>query len=124
MITTKIDVRACGGYLIVTMCGELDAVDAEAVGSVLTSAADGNPRLAVDLTGLKFIDCCALGVLARARAQARRAGGDLVLAAPGPLVRRTLTLAEMSHGFAVSATTAEAVMAAGWAHVQAPAPCA
>ena len=41
----------------------------------------GDARIIVDLAALEFIDCCALGALGRVRAQARQAGGDLLLAA-------------------------------------------
>ena len=122
MIRARIGVRACDGYLIVAISGELDVVDAEAAGSVLAVAADGNPRLAVDMTGLQYIDCCALGVLARVRAQARQAGGDLLLAAPGPVARRVLALRATTPGFTVGATAAEAALTAGWAHARTPAP--
>jgi len=41
---------------------------------------------------LDFLDCSAFGALLRVRAMARRGGGDVVLVAPQPLVRRFLAL--------------------------------
>jgi hypothetical protein len=53
-------------------------------------------------------------VLIRVRAQARQAGGDLLLAAPGQQVRRILALTRMTGVFFVHASVDEAVLAAGW----------
>lgn len=45
------------------------------------------------------MDCYSLGKLMAVRAQARRAGGDLVLAGPQPIVLRLLDLCDVvSHG--------------------------
>jgi anti-sigma B factor antagonist len=76
-------------------------------------AAAGNPRIIVDLAALEFIDCCALGVLGRVRAQARQAGGDLLLAAPCGPVRRLLDLTGLIGVFSVRASVEEAVRTAG-----------
>ena len=114
MISTELGVRACGDYLMVTLCGELDVLDAPAVGAVLATTVPGAPRVVIDLTGLEYIDCCALCVLSRARSRARCAGGDLLLAAPGALVRHVIALAAMSADFTVHASAGEAVLAAGW----------
>jgi anti-anti-sigma factor len=49
-------------------------------------------RIVVDLAGVTFMDCGSLHELMSVRAQARRAGGDLVLAGPQPIVLRLLSL--------------------------------
>jgi len=41
------------------------------------------PQIVVDLGGLEFIDASGVAALARGRKHARRASGDLLLAAPG-----------------------------------------
>jgi anti-sigma B factor antagonist len=114
-----------GGHLLVTLCGELDAVDAPGAEAALAQAAAGNPRVVADLAALEFLDCCGLGVLIRVRVQAQQAGGDLLLAAAGPRVRRLLALTGMTGVFCVHASVDEAVLAAGWprseAYPQAPA---
>jgi anti-anti-sigma factor len=69
--------------------------------------------LSVDLAALEFINCYALGALGRVRAQARQAGGDLLLAAPRGQVRRILTLTGLIDVFSVHASVEEAVRAAG-----------
>ena len=90
MIGTRRDPLEYGRGQVVTLSGELDAVEACAVGAALAAAAASNPRVVVDLTGLEFIDCCALGMLARVRAAA------------------------MTAGFSVHASAGEAVQAALW----------
>jgi anti-sigma B factor antagonist len=80
--------------------------------AVLAAAAAGNPRIIVDLAALEFIDSCALGVLGRVQAQARQAGGDLLLAAPRGPVRRLLNLTGLIGVFSVRASVEEAVQAA------------
>ena len=52
---------------------------------------------------------CALGVLGRVRAQARQAGGDLLLAAPRGPVRRVLALTGLIDVFSVYASVEDAV---------------
>lgn len=114
MVSAWLSFREHGDYLVAALRGELDAADAGAFGAALAAAAAANPRIVVDLTRLEYIDCCALSMLARVRAQARGAGGDLLLAGPGPLVRRVLELAAMSADFAVRASVAEAAHGADW----------
>lgn len=122
MVSAWLNFREHGDYQVAALCGELDAVDSEAVGTELAKAVAVNPRVIIDMTGLEFIDCCALGVLARVRAQALRAGGDLLVAAPAPLIRRVITLTEMTACFPVRASAAEAADVAGWrgAHIREP----
>jgi len=82
----------CGGYVVAVMRGELDTTDAEAAaGAVAALAADGRP-LIIDLGALHFIDCHAAGALLGVREAARRAGGDVLLAAPYGAVLRLLTV--------------------------------
>jgi anti-sigma B factor antagonist len=114
MISAGLSTLEDGGHLLVTLRGELDAVDAAGAEAALARAAAGNPRVVVDLGGLEFLDCCGLGVLIRVQAQARQADGDLLLAAPGQQVRRILALTGMTGVFFAHASVGEAVLAAGW----------
>ena len=86
-------------------------------GPVLTAAAARNPRIIIDLAALEYIDCHALGALVRVRAQARQAGGDLLLAAPRGPVRRLLDLTGLTGVFSVHASVDEAVRTAGCSHL-------
>jgi anti-sigma B factor antagonist len=105
--------REYEGHLIVALHGELDIVNAASVMAVLAVAAARNPRIIVDLAALEYVDCHALGALGRVRAQARQAGGDLLLAAPCGPVRRLLGLTGLIGVFSVYASVDEAVQAAG-----------
>ena len=113
MAIVGLSTRDYGGHVVAALHGELDIVDAASVIAVLTAAAAGNPRIVVDLAALEYIDCHALGALGRLRAQARQAGGDLLLAAPRGPVRRLLDLTGLIGVFAVHASVDEAVLAAG-----------
>ena len=113
MASVSLSTREYGGHVVVALCGELDVVDAASVMAVLAAAAARDPRIIVDLAALEFIDCCALGALGRVRAQARQAGGDLLLAAPRGQVRRILTLTGLIDVFSVHASVEEAVRTAG-----------
>ncbi len=101
--------RYYGGHVVVALDGELDVVDAESVMAVLAAVVARDPRIIVDLAALEFIDCCALGGLGRVRAQARQAGGDLLLAAPRGPVRRILALTGLIEVFSVHASVEDAV---------------
>jgi anti-sigma B factor antagonist len=109
MVAVGLSTREYGGHVVVALKGELDAGGAESLVAVLAAVVARDPRIIVDLAALEFIDCCALGVLGRVRAQARQAGGDLLLAAPRGPVRRILALTGLIDVFSVHASVADAV---------------
>jgi anti-sigma B factor antagonist len=112
VMAAGLSTREYGGHVVVALYGELDVVDAESVMAVLAAVVARDPRIIVDLAALEFIDCCALGGLGRVRAQARQAGGDLLLAAPRGPVRRILALTGLIDVFSVHASVADAVQIA------------
>ena len=73
----KLSTRA--GYVIVALRGEFDVSTADGLHALAAPAASGS-RIIVDLAEAAFMDCGSLRELLAFRAQARRAGGDLVLA--------------------------------------------
>jgi len=81
VISVGLSICEYGGYVVVAPDGELDVSDAASVADALTSVVARDARIIVDLAAPEFIDCRALGALGRVRAQARQAGGDLLLAA-------------------------------------------
>jgi anti-sigma B factor antagonist len=109
MISTDLSIRGCDGHVVVTLCGELDLADAAYVAAALTAVADREPEIVVDLAGLEFIDSIGVAALARGRKHARRAGGDLLLAAPQEQVMRVLTITRLADDFSVYADAEEAV---------------
>ena len=92
------------------LSGELDTRDAEDAGAAVAALAAGGQQLVIDLEPLDFIDCHAVGALLRVRETARRAGGDVLLAAPHGPVLRLLTLLGVS---GVHASVAAAADSAG-----------
>ena len=109
MFSTELSTRSCDGHAVVMLRGELDLADAAEVAAALTAISAGEPRIIVDLAGLEFIDSSGVAALERGRRQARRAGGDLVLAASRQKVMRILALTRLTEAFAVYATVEEAV---------------
>jgi anti-sigma B factor antagonist len=109
VFSTVLRVHGRDGHLLVTLRGELDLVDAPAVATALMAAADHEPRIVVYLASLQFIDADGMTALARARKHARRAGGDLLLAAPRPQMARLLSTPALGYRFSVYASAEEAV---------------
>jgi anti-sigma B factor antagonist len=89
------------GGIVVRLAGEIDLYNANDVAAALEEVADGDPaRVVIDLTGVEFVDSTALGTLVAARQ--RLGGGRLVLAAPGPDVRRALEVSGLDQHFTLS----------------------
>ena len=89
------------GAVVVRLAGELDLYNANAVRDVLLECCAESPdRLIVDLSGVKFIDSTALGVLIEARTRMPNRRGFL-LAAPGLETRRALEISGLDRHFAV-----------------------
>jgi anti-sigma B factor antagonist len=113
MCDVDLSTREGDGRVIVVLRGELDVAAAAGVAAALTAVAASEPRIIVDLAGLRFIDASGVGALVRGRNQARRAGGELLLAAPGRQVLRVLTITRLIDAFPVHASVDEAASSAG-----------
>jgi anti-sigma B factor antagonist len=105
---TELRTRDCDDHVVVALRGELDIADAAAVTAALAAVAARQPQIIVDLSGLEFIDSSGVAALARGRAHARQAGGDLLLAAPRPRAMRSLAITRLADGFSVYASIDEA----------------
>ena len=113
MVSVDLSTSECNGRAVVTLSGELDVADAASVVAALAATVAHQREIIIDLAGLEFIDSSGLAALARVRKQARRAGGDVLLAAPQHQVLRVLALTRMLEVFCVHASVAEAVGRAG-----------
>ena len=105
----ELTTSGCDDHVVVALRGDLDvtgAADAEAAISAVTAR---GRYLVIDMSALDFLDCGAVGALLRVRGLARRGGGDVVLAAPQPLVRRLLALSGSDGVFWVEVSVAAAV---------------
>ena len=111
MFSVDLTTRPGDGYVVVDLRGELDVADAAAVAAAIAAVAVREPQIIVDLAALEFIDSSGVAALGHGRRQARRAGGDLLLAAPKPGVLRTLTAIRLVDAFSVHASVAEAARA-------------
>jgi len=100
--------RECDSRVVVGLRGELDVSVAVRIVAQLSVVAARERDIIVDLTGLEFIDSSGLAALVRVREQARRAGGDLLLAAPQRQVLRLLNLTRLTDVFSVHASVDEA----------------
>jgi anti-sigma B factor antagonist len=75
----------------VILDGEIDIAAAPAIRRFLMAATSGGDvHLAVDMSGVTFIDAAGIGVLVAAANRARETGGSVSLLAPSPQVRRVL----------------------------------
>ena len=98
-----------GGRVVVALRGDLDITGAASAETAITALVARGQSLVIDMSALDFIDCSSLGALLRAQGLARRGGGDVVLAAPQPLVRRLLALTGQDEVFRVQASVDAAV---------------
>ena len=108
MVSMELATRDRDGQVVVALRGELDVADAASVVTALTELAARERQVIVDLEGLEFIDSSGLHALVRAREHVRRAGGDLLLAAPQQQVLRVLALTRLIEVFPVHACVEEA----------------
>ena len=109
--------RACGGHIVVALHGQLGIGEAADTAATIVAIAGREPGrehcVIVDLQALEFIDCAALRALVSARQQARRAGGEVLLAAPAGAIARMLDLTGLGELLGVHASVASAVASTG-----------
>jgi len=108
MAGVDLSTRESDGQVIVTLRGQLDLAEAARVAAALAVVAAREPQIIVDLAALEFIDSSGVAALVRGRKLARRAGGELLLAAPQQQVLRVLTLTRLIDVFPLHATVDEA----------------
>jgi anti-sigma B factor antagonist len=114
MFSVDLSTRECDGHVIAALRGELDVLDAAGVAGALAAVTVRETRVIVDLAGLGFIDASGLAALVSARKHARRAGGDLLLAAPQRRVLEVFAVAGLLDLFGVHPSVEEAVCSAGF----------
>jgi anti-sigma B factor antagonist len=77
----------------IALGGEIDISSCPAIRRCLMAAiSGGNVQLAVDMSGVTFIDAAGIGVLVAAANRARAAGGGLSLLAPSRQAHRLLDI--------------------------------
>jgi anti-anti-sigma factor len=108
MVSMDLRTRGSDGQAVVALRGELDLADAASIAAALIAVAARTPEMIVDLAGLEFIDASGVAALVLAQVQARRAGGDLLLAAPQDQVLRVLAVIRLDEAFSVHPSVEEA----------------
>ena len=80
-----------------TLAGRLDASNVSEVRSRINDIIESDPtgNVAVDLSGVDFVDATGLGLLIAAHVRLQREGRRLVLRGCGVAVRRTLTVTRL-----------------------------
>jgi anti-anti-sigma factor len=107
MFGLEVTTRRQGDCVVLSLRGELDIQGAPRLAAARAAVSDA--RIVVDLADLDFIDCSGLNVLLRALKKARRAGGQLWLAAPQRQALTVLTHTGLIAAFPVAASVDEAV---------------
>jgi anti-sigma B factor antagonist len=112
-VSFELSSRVYTGFAVVELAGELDAAGAPAAAAAIQAGIGLGRRVIVDLGGLQFAGCHALGALAVAAKRARRAGGGVLLAAPQAALLRVLKLTGLAEVFCVYASVDAAAGAVG-----------
>ncbi|MEU1886699.1 STAS domain-containing protein [Micromonospora sp. WMMD987] len=97
------------GVAVVTAAGDLDIATGDDLHGALAEAVDADRHVVVDLVRVHLIDSTALGVLVRARQEARHRGRRLSLAGPSRFVRTVLHTMRLDRVFPVFDTRRDAV---------------
>ena len=111
LLTTSVATVESEGepYTVVTLAGEADVTNSDALREVLEAEVARQPRtLIIDLGGLRFMDSSALHVILRANRTMDRQGSVLALAAPREPVAKMLRLTAADQLIPVYATVEDA----------------
>jgi anti-anti-sigma factor len=88
--------------IVLQLSGELDIASSPHLDQCVRIVLGEHPRrLIVDASALEFADVVGLGCLIRASHQAARAGADLVLTSPNPMLRRLIDVAGVADRFRI-----------------------
>ena len=83
-------------WTVLSVAGELDIVGAPDLRqAVVREVADGARRLALDVSGLDFIDSFGIGAVVGALKRVRQRGGELELVCPVPRIRRVFEICDL-----------------------------
>jgi len=77
----KIQKREEGGFLVLSLLGEIEVYEAEALENEIDAAVKAGAKdMIIDMAGLNYISSSGLRVLITARGEIKKAGGALMLA--------------------------------------------
>lgn len=94
--------RELDGRAVVAVGGEVDLETASQLGDhALDALREVSPHVALDLTGVSFMDSTGLKVLLTVSRRAELAGGSFALVGPTRTVRKILSLTGLDQNFTV-----------------------
>jgi anti-sigma B factor antagonist len=95
---------------VVSVTGELDVSNAERFADECERVIGlGATRMVVDLVGLTFMDSVALGILTKEAKRLRSSGGECVVVADDPRIRRVFEITGLDRIFRIERSLAEAI---------------
>jgi anti-sigma B factor antagonist len=98
-----------GDITVVSVKGEVDLYTAPGLKERIADLVSaGKNRLAVDLSGVEFMDSTGLGVLIGGLKRCKEAGGSLALAAPREPVLKVLAITGLDRVFSIHETVDQA----------------
>jgi len=98
-----------GDIIFAQVIGEADIVNAAKLETLCMPLVAQRPRkMIVDLSQLTFISSMAMGKLIAARKTVIKHGGEVILAAPSPLVHEALRRARLHDIFPIASSVEEA----------------
>lgn len=97
------------GVVVLALEGRLNMVSTAALREAVHGVVDGgSSRVAIDLSGVEFVDSSGLGALVSGLKTARQAGGDLRIAGANEQVRLVLGLTNLQRVLTPFATVEDA----------------
>jgi len=95
---------------VLSLAGEVDVANTPQMrDAALQLISAGVVRLVIDLSATEYMDSAGLGTLVGLRKRLRESGGELLLAAPKPRVRRLLDITGLDQILAVHEDVAAAL---------------
>jgi anti-anti-sigma factor len=108
----RVNLERHGDAVLARLSGEIDLSNAGAVEDRVTGGLGGSTAVAVDLSGLSYLDSAGLALLSRLAGRLAELSGTLrLVVAPGALVGRTVSISGLASAIPVD-DTVEAALAA------------
>jgi len=101
------ETRIEGTWTVVDVRGELDLSTSEALRSALEGSFEHGPRIAVDLSGVSFMDSTSLGLLVAYLKRARERDGDLMLVGVQGSPAKVIALTGLDGVFGIESSVAD-----------------
>ena len=100
------ETRMNGSWTVVNVRGELDLSTSAALRAAVDGAAPGDqvPRVAVDLTGVTFMDSSSLGVLVACLKELSDRGGEMRLVGVSGSPAKVIALTGLDAAFTIDAS--------------------